>query len=123
EYNLIWNFGSFPSIRQEVHEANEAKRKLSNYIDDFIETINSIGLPKKPNFLYRLTNLWLTIILTLLIPSLITASTLWGKYLSDTQNIELKQEVKSLRDSLKLLSPKLQKTNNVSNKKTDSTNR
>lgn len=68
------------------------------FLNDCIETINHIGLYKKPksNLLSTIPN-WIII---LLLPALLTLGIMIGRYTSDVQNIELKREVKLLKESI-----------------------
>jgi len=68
------------------------------FLKNCIETINNIGLYKKPkaNFLISAPN-WL---IMLLFPFIFSTGLAIGKYSSDLQNIELKRELKSCHKSL-----------------------
>jgi hypothetical protein len=83
-------------------ELNMNKRRISQFLDSCIETINDKGLykPHKGNFLASLSDTWLSVIFVTVIPSLFLAGIWVGEYRSDVKNIELRQELKSVRDSL-----------------------
>lgn len=78
---------------------------IKSKVKQDIDTLRIKGLPKQPeipkiNFLYRINDSVLVSIIIFVITALLGVGSLWGKYLSDTQNIELKQEVKFLKDSI-----------------------
>ena len=75
---------------------------------------------QKKNFLSRLPDTWLIPILSIAIPSLFIGGTLWGKKLSDTQNIELKMENKDLKSRLPKVFSIPQNANNVISSETQS---
>lgn len=92
-------------IAQLVSRHKEsAKHFLINCIDTL--RIKGIYKPEKINFLYRIKGATLLTVIIFTIPGLLGIGTLWGKYLSDTQNVELKIEVKDLKSEIeKLKSP------------------
>jgi hypothetical protein len=71
------------------------------FLNECIEFIKNNGLYKVPkkNFLESLPN-WL---IMLLIPALFSAGLAIGKYTSDLQNIELKRELKELKNNKSLI--------------------
>jgi len=76
----------------------EIKEKLIKVLNDGIDTIKHFGAYKepKPNFLARIPN-WL---LGILITGLFTLAIMIGQILSDRQNFDLKQENKELKERL-----------------------
>ena len=103
---------------------NPDKEELIRLLNDSIETIKTIGIKvAQPNFISRLNNATLLGIIIFAVPSLLAIGSLWGKYLSDVQNFELKQENRKLKDSINslLIRPLTQDPNTKSDKTADDT--
>ncbi len=107
----------------------------SYYIDvlpAFIETVKVKGVYSEPvqpkvNFLSNIKNELLIGYIATSIATVFIGGTLWGKMLSDNQNIKLEMKVKSLQDTIITLSvPSANKNTNTdthsSTNKNDSTN-
>jgi hypothetical protein len=122
EYSFIYHFQMYYDYDTKVDETKGRIPQLSKYIDNCIETINDKGLyrEQKKNFLSRLPDTWPIPILSIAIPSLFIGGTLWGKKLSDTQNIELKMENKDLKSRLPKVFSIPQNANNVISSETQS---
>lgn len=95
-YNWDWNF-NVPSIGAgENYTTKEGQiSETQKYLDACIFTLQNIGIYKSPtqNLLTRIPDWAITII----VPSLFIGGTLFGKYLSDVQNIELKNKNEELK--------------------------
>jgi len=110
------NWDSSEDIRRWLAEKPvEAK----HFLDNCIETLQQKGLFKLPgqNFLSRLTETALWTIISIAVPGLISIGLFFGNMYSDKQNIELRQENKSLKDSLSILKIS---TIKIRNNRTDS---
>lgn len=83
---------------------NKTKGELRKIISYAIETIKAGGLIEKRNFLQRISEGWLITILTFGIPSLLAIGAAGSKYLSDVQNIKLKDDLQKCHDSLYVFS-------------------
>ena len=119
QYN---NYG-IKSASEIKRDTNDQIKIAKDFIDNCIKTLQDRNkLYKPPNFLTRLTDtaIWTTI--TIAVPGLLLVGSLFGKYLSDTQNFELKQQVKTLKDSLLILrSSTLPNTHPISDSNTNNT--
>ncbi|NOQ26014.1 MAG: hypothetical protein GQ564_11680 [Bacteroidales bacterium] len=101
-------FGENSSEYEWINHAElrgEYKADPIPFLNNCIETINNIGLYKRPksNFLTSAPN-WL---IMLLFPFIFSAGIAIGKYSSDLQNIELRRELKSCLNSLSNPSDKI----------------
>lgn len=78
------------------------KSECIRFVQGCIEAINIKGVYRKPkdNFLLRLNNWQAAAISATVLLAVLTAAVIggidWGKRISDTQNIELRQEIKAL---------------------------
>jgi len=83
-------------------ELDGKKRKAVKFIDDCIETIQYKGVykPPKSNFLQNVSSNALWTIFSISVPGLLSVGFLFGQFITDTKNIELRQQVKQLQDSL-----------------------
>jgi len=125
EFDHISHFMLYELPTLEAY-AYKAIPGLETFIDNCVESVKNNGLYRIPrgNFLSRLNEGTLVTILIFAIPGLLTVGTLFGKYLSDTQNIELRSTVKTLKDSLILLrNPAPQHSDAVSNQSANTANR
>ena len=107
------NWDSDQDVRRWLSEKPiEAKK----FLDNCIETLQYKGLVRKPNFLQRFSDnaLWTSI--SIVLPAIWGFGFLIGQYTSDVKNFDLRQENKSLRDSLSVVRPF---TNKVSNDRPD----
>jgi len=125
EYNFIKDFKfyskTFDSMSAEYDtnaHINRNSKAASQFIDNCIDTLNHKGLYKapKPNFLQRFSDnaLWTSI--SIILPAIWGFGFLIGQYTSDVKNFDLRQENKSLKDSLSILRPL---TNKITNKRPD----
>ena len=111
EYSFISQFTfsvihlSYNTNEEVLISLNNKKRKAKSFLEDCIETIENKGLLKEKNLLYRLSDTAIWAIIGLSIPGLLTLGAIYGNLNSDKQNIYLKQENKTLKDSLKILKP------------------
>jgi hypothetical protein len=98
-------FNSQNNLTDEM--VNGYKLQFTNILQSSIEKIKHTGLidTGSRNILYRIDDKWLIPIFSLAITGIFGMSSLWGKYLSDTQNIELRMQVKKLQDSLSTVHP------------------
>ena len=101
EYTVLQAYNYFPGDGDTI-TAEQSKSYLSWFIGDCIQTIKSIGVYKEPkrNFLTRYNEGTLVTIIIFAVTVLFSGGTLLGKYLSDTQNIELKRKVEDLQNRL-----------------------
>lgn len=85
-------------------ELNSKKRKAINFIDNCIETIQHKGLykPPKTNFLQNISSNALWTIISISVPGLLTIGYLFGQFITDTKNYDLRLQVKQLQDSLSI---------------------
>jgi hypothetical protein len=110
--------GSKVSKLKLTTEVDQAVNSYTVYVEQFLynslETIQLKGLQKEGNFLSRISDNWLIASIPVILIGVHTAGTLYGKNLSDTQNIELKSQNRMLKDSLsrRPLAP-FQKANDV----------
>ncbi|MBK7872948.1 MAG: hypothetical protein IPJ74_20915 [Saprospiraceae bacterium] len=121
EYGFIKQFKFY--VRSSNWDSEEdIKRWLSEkpkqaikFLDNCIETLEDKGLYKKPkiNFLSRLGDTALWAIISLGLPGLITIGFFFGNMYSDKQNIELRRENKSLKDSISVLKASTNNQNNT----------
>jgi hypothetical protein len=88
------------------------------FLDNCIETLQHKGLFRQPkqNFLNRLSDTVLWTIISIAVPGLISIGLFFGNLYADKQNIELRQDNKSLRDSLSVFRIS---TNQVTDKRPD----
>jgi|ERR1035437_9475584 hypothetical protein len=111
--------------RSESEKRNELlkgyRMQFSNVLQSAIEKVRYTGLENSnKNFLYKISDGMLTAFIVAGFGAAIAIGTGYGKYLSDTQNIELRTEIKILKDSIsKFPSPQLQKTKQIPNNQTD----
>jgi hypothetical protein len=84
------------------NELDLKQNKALKFIEDCIETIQHKGLYKTPkiNFLQNLGSNAVWAIISISVPGLLTIGFIFGQFISDTKNFELKQHVKQLQDSL-----------------------
>ena len=84
------------------------RKGFCDLIDAAIRNIDNLGIrTAKPNFLYKIEIEKIVYYLGAIITACFIAGTLWGKYLSDTQNIEIKINEKILNDSIKKLNTRI----------------
>lgn len=113
QYSFITNFtfavfGSSGWSDQDWRNARDSnKRKAIKFTEDCIETIRVKGLykPPKMNFLHRVNDTWLTMIIALVLTAVGGGAFILGQYSSGLNNIELKRELKQTQDSLRSLIP------------------
>ena len=101
----------------EIQNKTDYQKKIAgDFLTNCIETLEHKGVyqPPKGNFLSRMSDGLIVTILLFAIPGLLWVGNVWGKYLSDTQNIEMKIEIKNLKDTILTLRPTVfQQTNTV----------
>lgn len=108
EYIFIKNFNfsviGHTGMSDEIwrRELAEKERKVLQFITNCIETIECKGIYKPPrvNFLQGVSSNALWTIFSISVPGLLTVGYLFGQFTTDTKNIELRQEVQKLKDSL-----------------------
>ena len=102
QFKYISDYQFWYNYNQPEAETKANIPIMSLFVETCIDTITNIGLykPPKQNFLSRISDGLLAAIIGIAVPALFIGGTLWGKYLSDVQNIELKQENKQLMDKL-----------------------
>jgi hypothetical protein len=108
EYTFISNFNfkipfnHYDSKTFPLEQLNLEILKSRQYLENCIETINVKGLYKHPktNILNRISETALWSIITVLAPIIFFSGYYFGNLYSNTQNIELKIENKTLKDSL-----------------------
>lgn len=124
EFSFICQF-KFSVVSTNWDRPEDVRRWLSekpvearHFLDNCIETLQHKGLHKQPkqNFLNRMSDTALWTIISIGIPGLISIGLFFGNLYSDKQNIDLRQENKTLRDSLSILRPF---TNKVTNDRPD----
>jgi hypothetical protein len=99
-YLLIKSF-TFGKSSPDEQKQKEEKIRFIECLDNAIDTIKKIGvIQKERNFINRISDKWLIPTVFFLLSGIFTASTLLAKKLSDTENIELKNQIKTLQDSL-----------------------
>lgn len=111
EYSFIAQFHfyvkstSWDSDKDVSRWLSEKPVEAKKYLDNCIETLQHKGLVHKPNFLQRFSDnaLWASI--SIILPMIWGFGFLIGQYTSDVKNFELRQENKSLKDSLSSLRP------------------
>lgn len=104
EYTVAQSYLNFPTASAEFErDLQELKNKLIALLNSYIETMEAIGVPNRGNFLTRMREGWLIFIMCLLFPAIFSGGLLFGKYLSDTQNIELRGEARTQRDTIIML--------------------
>lgn len=121
QYSYIKDFRFFavPTnglTEKQIKPGLENNKKSAVYfLNACIETINDKGLykPPKKNFLASLSDTWLSVIFVTVIPSLFFVGIWVGEYRSDVKNIELRQELKEIRDQS--IIPTLNSSNEVDN--------
>jgi hypothetical protein len=81
------------------------KKAASNFIDNCVDTLKHKGLYKAPkqNFITQLSETAIWTIVGVGVTGLLSAGFFFGNLSSDKQNVELRQENKSMRDSLRVL--------------------
>ena len=130
EYNFITrfsfkNFHNFESEKSNwlTAELTVHKRQAAKFIDDCIETLTHKGLYKAPktNFLQRFSDNILVAAITVIVPALCWVGFMFGRYTSDVQNFDLRQEVKLLKDSISI--SRISTINKPDNKTDTLTNR
>lgn len=119
EYRFIINILSFNPSTPTKDGRKDNIQMIMDFIDNCIEIIKNKGLYKPPykNFLQKINNAWLIAIIT----GIISVSFFAGKFTSDLKNVELKQELKSIKDSLTLSTAP--PSNNISNNDTTKNNK
>lgn len=126
EYSFISQF-SFGVLRSNSDSDEDVRRwiadkpiQVKKYLDNCIETLQHKGLFKQPkhNFLYRLSDTAFWTLLPLVGTGLLSIGFFFGNLYSDKQNIELRQDNKTLKDSLNILRVSAP-TNKVSNGRPD----
>lgn len=113
EYSFITKFtftviGSSAWSDQDWRNTRDSiKRKAIKFIENCIETIRVKGLYKPPkiNFLHRLSDTWLTMIIVLVLTTVGSVAFMLGQYSSGLNTIELKRELMQVQDSLWSLIP------------------
>jgi hypothetical protein len=80
-------------------------KEVTQFLNDCMDTLDHKGLYRelRTNFVMRLDNGTLVALIFGLLAILGPTCFAWGKYSSDLQNIELKQQVKAQQDSIKTL--------------------
>jgi hypothetical protein len=101
-FNFKIPFNQYDSKTFASKQLNLKILKSRQYLENCIETINVKGLYKHPktNFLNRISETALWSIITVLLPIIFFSGYYFGNLYSNTQNIELKIENKTLKDSL-----------------------
>lgn len=99
-------------------------REVKQFLDNCIEAINDTGLYKPPttNFLNKLSDTALWTIIPFVVTVTFSAGLLVGKYFSDTQNIELKQELKKCQDNSPITIPTFPNSNPITDTPTNKPN-
>lgn len=98
-------YTNYGNENDAIRELNSKTPKAKKYLENCIETISNKGLYKHPktNFLNRISDSALWSIITFLLPIVFFSGYYFGNLYSNTQNVELKIENKTLKDSISIL--------------------
>lgn len=100
EYEWItkFNVGWYYSREARPQAVREAKARASEFLENCIETIRLKGVYKKPkqNFLQTMGNATLVPVILFAVGAVFSGGMLYGKYLAEVNNNDLRQEVREL---------------------------
>jgi hypothetical protein len=129
EYNWISQFefrtlvSSYWSDEQRRAAINDKPRQAKQFLNDCIDTIKIKGpyKPPKTNFLNAISDTALWTLIPLIGTILFSSGFFIGQYSTDLKNIELRQDLKHLKDSLSATIPSLPDTNPIADSITNKT--